>query len=70
MNERIKELATQAGFHSYITTHKDDVAMFEKFAELIIRDCVEICYGIQLKSGWIAPRACGDDILKHFGIEE
>ena len=41
MNERIKELATQAGFHSYITTHKDDVAMFEKFAELIVRECIE-----------------------------
>ena len=38
MNKRIKELAEQAGFHSYITTHVEDVAMFEKFAMLVIQD--------------------------------
>ena len=35
MNERIQKLAQQAGFQSYITTHAEDVAMFEKFAELL-----------------------------------
>ena len=43
MNERIRELAEQAGFQSYITTHEEDVAMFEKFAELIAKDCIDIC---------------------------
>lgn len=38
MNKRIKELAEQAGFQSYITTHAEDVAMFEKFAMLVIQD--------------------------------
>ena len=41
MNERIKELAKQAGFQSYITTHEEDVAMFEKFAELIVREVLD-----------------------------
>ena len=42
MNERIKELAKKAGFQSYITTHEEDVAMFEKFAELIVKETLEV----------------------------
>ena len=38
MNERIQKLAQQAGFQPYITTHEEDVAMFEKFAELLEKD--------------------------------
>jgi len=58
MNERIKELAKQAGFQSYITTHEEDVAMFEKFAELIIRECASLAYD--------GPGG----ILEHFGVED
>jgi hypothetical protein len=39
MNERIRQLAQQAGFQPYITTHEEDLAMFEKFAELIVKEC-------------------------------
>ena len=35
MNERIKELAREAGFYA-----NPDVEKFEKFAELIIRECL------------------------------
>jgi hypothetical protein len=66
MNERIRELAEQAGFQSYITTHEEDVAMFEKFAELIVAECVKV-----------AMRSVSDDepkeawylIQEHFGVE-
>ena len=44
MNERIKELAEQAG-----STHKQSLGVYqfytdelEKFAELIVRECMEI----------------------------
>ena len=52
MNERIKELATKAGFQSYITTHEEDVAMFEKFAELIVKETLEVARaGIEFGDG-------------------
>ena len=39
MNERIKELAEQAGFNPY-NYQGSNLALFEKFAELIVRECV------------------------------
>jgi len=35
MNKRIKELAVQAGFYA-----NPDVEKFEKFAELIVQECI------------------------------
>ena len=37
MNERIKELAADAGYPDYMTYGQDKV--MEKFAELIVREC-------------------------------
>jgi len=69
MNERIKELAEQAGldYGSY-----DRYGLFdeEKFAQLIVRECADICCNIDDKHGeddsiayWAAK-----DILEHFGL--
>jgi hypothetical protein len=51
MNERIKELAKQAGYkHPDAVGMCEDYAYFshEKFAELIVQDCIDICdaYGM------------------------
>ena len=61
MNERIKELAREAGFYA-----NPDVEKFEKFAQLIIRECAAeadkqtiYCRGIP----W------GRWIKEHFGVE-
>ena len=66
MNQRIKELAKQAGFvlirDEYLFTE-----MMGKFAELIVRECANIA------NGGIDPNEdylIGDNILKHFGVEE
>ena len=37
MNERLQELARQAGFFA-----NPDVEKFEKFAELIVRECLSV----------------------------
>ena len=37
MNERIKELAIQAGFYA-----NPDIEKFEKFAQLIVQECISI----------------------------
>ena len=64
MNDRIKELAEQATvirktFHGIEHIEFDK----EKFAELIVKECIEI-----VDSGYlIGP---GNQIRKHFGVEE
>jgi hypothetical protein len=83
MNERIKELAEQAGFQSIV---RGDHIVFDistkenmkEFAELIVRKCVDI---IQRESDKAIRNNTymGDDvpasvtqwaIKKHFGVEE
>ena len=64
MNQRIKELAEQAGFQ-YI---KDEGigwagnhnASLPKFAELLIRECAEICLEANDHK----------NILRYFGVEQ
>jgi hypothetical protein len=59
MNERIKELAEQAGFNPY-NYQGSNSALFEKFAELIITECIYNAF------------CNGDDIeyvKKHFGVK-
>ena len=64
MNQRIKALAEQAGFQ-YI---KDEGigwagnhnASLPKFAELIVRECAEICLEANDHK----------NILRHFGVEQ
>ena len=70
MNERIKELAEQAGLEFdndlalepepiYYTTQKD----LEKFAELIVAECTKILADNSEFRGCVI-------ISKHFGVEE
>ena len=42
MNQRIKELFLQAGFHPPVVKRMGDEYKFEKFAELIVRECINI----------------------------
>ena len=77
MNERIKELAEQA--MTYVTHNPkankiNSGDMFdEKFAELIVRECVQVCadrgtHHDGLYSAWADD--CSKRIGKHFGVEE
>ena len=78
MNERIRELAEQAGLEFdddlvlepeaiYYTTQKD----LEKFAELIIEECVEICLVHRVRNNDYneGRTQCASDIKEHFGVE-
>ena len=70
MNERIKEFAKQAGFYKYGDDFED---IIEKFAELIVRECAEVCADRGkmhdgLYSAWADD--CSKRIGKHFGVEE
>jgi hypothetical protein len=77
MNERIKELAIEAGYDWAWDTqidfgHKE----MEKFAELIVKECLEACSRANEIRHLVPPTqqqvvlSCMDEIETHFGVEE
>jgi len=72
MNERILELAEQAGFYvAMFDPGNKDNAMIEKFAQLIIKECLDQCYNRgmndELYAGQLKAAAY---IEEHFGVAE
>lgn len=75
MNERIKELAKQAGMGPWGIGNGDNVSeIVEKFAELIVKECINKVDEVGYKS---SNNISSDDtelfkdVLKsHFGIEK
>ena len=76
MNEKIKELAEQAG-----STHKQNLGVYqfysdelEKFAELIIRECLGIVQDAERGGSneiWDnAVKFIRRDLQEHFGVEQ
>ena len=72
MNERIKELVGQAKFMAEETVNKQISknaeldAFAEKFAELIVKECVGLC------NQWpdTVRQVMSQQIKEHFGVEE
>lgn len=64
MNERIDELMIQAGarFEFLHGVHYDDF-QYRKFAELIVRECADICDD---NNNFLQAKI----LKKHFGVEE
>ena len=60
MNERIKELAEQAGWDNH---HSKFDTRIEKFAELIVAECTKILADNNEFRGCVI-------ISKHFGVEK
>ena len=69
MNERIRLLAEQAEMSANKGDHVDVKLMMEKFAELIVKECANICDDLQGIPA-TEPRHCAEDIRIHFGVEE
>jgi len=72
MNERIQELMLEAGKTIPGDKHID-ADFCKKFAELIVRECVQVCadrgaHHDGLYSAWADD--CSKRIGKHFGVEE
>jgi len=62
MNDRIKELAKQCWNERWEgQLHFDN----EKFAELIVRECIRLCDQVDL----VGADDCIDNIKEHFGVE-
>ena len=72
MNERIKELAREAGWDEH---HAKFDLRIEKFAELIVRECADICMEMAAKCAGLPgdgalAKDCADWIKNDFGVEE
>jgi hypothetical protein len=72
MNERIRELAEQAGHRYYPSSNSGPLRVeyltpeLEKFAELIVRECARIVNENDCEGSIV-----GDGMLfEHFGVEE
>jgi hypothetical protein len=68
MNERIRELAEQAG-HKPLGTFADELMDIynKKFAELIVRECCLLTEEYQHR---VTFYRADETIKKHFGVEE
>ena len=86
MNERIRKLAVKAqiyfsydrgpGTDNELQAAEITQSDFEKFAELIVKECADICYhhsnaagGVDTHFGY-GYKDCGDDIKRNFGVKK
>jgi hypothetical protein len=71
MNERIRELAEQT---KVFMDGSDDLDIFiEKFAELIVKECVQVALETIYNRGIGDGQDCaivGNAVAEHFGVEE
>ena len=78
MNERIRELATRTvGDYSNNDYWPFFTEELEKFAELIVRECIGCCEQVisdpvpESVDTWLnGGSQCIDEIKEHFGVEE
>ena len=82
MNEQIRQLAQEVGISVEYLTNTKQIHLIEKFAELIVQECVEKIETYQIPVGnsaagemaakwtYASLKELRDDIKHHFGIEE
>jgi hypothetical protein len=76
MNERIKELARQSGAlptqDCGVPQWYVDEDEFEKFAELIVRECAEVCLAQRdpANLNYKPSEKFAEAVKQHFGVKE
>ena len=73
MNERIHALAQQTDIwcdQNHAGDKFYDVRWEEKFAELIVRECANICFSEAQGHNMAFGEHCGVVIKEHFGVQE
>lgn len=70
MNDRIQELASQAGLYDFVLIAMGIDEELEKFAELLIRECMDVVRDInQEYDGGSTVVNAADEIAEYFGVE-
>lgn len=67
MNKRIRELLDEA--LGSIDPMDQDANVFEKFAELIVRECADLCDRFQARNVGMQPAECAAAIRRMLGVE-
>ena len=74
MNERIQQLAEQAGFIDFIVFNRIESKeqVIEKFAQLIVQECADFIDSHKRvdEYGLACDIVYGVDLMKHFGVKE
>ena len=72
MNKRIKLLAEQAGFDAVSMVAIDIGQDLEKFAELLVRECMSKTAGYLLEDEFGGPdvKEASEELAKYFGVEQ
>jgi hypothetical protein len=77
MNERIKELMEQAGLYDFVIESMGINEEMEKFAELIVRECISMADKESERYSNLDQEYCSmamdnyrELVRKHFGVEE
>ena len=71
MNERIRELAEQAGMNIGDDKFSTYGKFAEKFAQLIVRECLDQCYNRGMNDAlYEGQLKAAAYIEEHFGIEQ
>jgi hypothetical protein len=75
LNERIKQLWSEAAESNFGDSWEEQTAFMSKFAELIVRECAQACINMgndyEIKSaGQYQAELFAFAIKKHFGVEE
>jgi RNA binding exosome subunit len=74
MNERIRELAEQAGIGFWgnriiiFDFSADSEEVIQKFAELIVKECAQLVQGVPVDT--MGYHTADQKIKEHFGVEE
>ena len=76
MNKRILKLFNEAGFHQPEMERLGIEDKFEKFAELIVRECIGCCEQVisdpvpESVDSWLnGGEQCIQEIKEHFGLD-
>lgn len=68
MNQRIKELMEEAGIYDFVVESMGINEEMEKFAELIVRECMSV---VRNEVDHRRPASTyAETIKQHFGVEE
>lgn len=73
MNELIENLIYQSGLTAqgcWDEMDTYDKQSIEKFAELIVRECAELCDRFQERDVGMQPAECAGAIRQMFGVEK
>ena len=66
MNERIQELAKQAGYNGHYATEEFDV---DEFARLLVLECADL-FEVEWGEEKLTGNDVGSIVKKHFGVEK